>query len=90
MKLKPLLDNIIIEEVKAEEITKSGIVLPSSLDKTPEQGVVIAVGSGKKDIEMQVKEGDRVVFSKYGPTEVKIDNKKYLILKQEDILAIIE
>jgi len=87
MKLKPLTDHIVVEPVKAEEITKSGIVLPSSDDQAPEQGIVIAIGSDKK---IEVKVGDKVIINKFGPTEVKVDNKKYLILSQDDVLAIIE
>jgi len=91
MKLKPISDHIIIEPLKEEEKTKGGIFLPQSAEKEkPEQGTVIAVGPGKKDIPMEVKEGDRVIFTKYGPQEIKVGNKEYLIASQDDILAIIE
>ena len=96
MKIKPLSDYILIEPIKEEEKTESGILLPETADKEKsEQGKVIAVGSGKrtssgKIIPMDVKVGQRVLFTKYGPNEIKIDNKEYLIAKQEDILAIIE
>jgi len=96
MNIKPLSDHILIEPMKAEEKTKSGILLPDTAEKErPEQGKVIAVGSGKKNsagktFPMDVKKGDTVLFTKYGPTEIKVDNKEYLIAKQEDILAIIE
>lgn len=96
MKIKPLADYILIEPISQEEKTKSGIILPSTVEKEkPEQGKVIAVGSGKKTrdgkvIAPEVKPGDVVLFTKYGPNEVKIDNKEYLIAKQEDILAILE
>ena len=91
MKLKPISDHIIIEPLKEEERTKGGIFLPQSAEKErPEQGTVIAVGPGKKDIPMEVKEGDRVIFTKYGPQEIKVGNKEYLIASQDDILAIIE
>lgn len=90
MNLKPLTDHIIVEPIMPEEKTKSGIVLPQIGNESPDQGVVVAVGVGKKDVEMQVKKGDRVIFSKYGPTEAKVEGKKYLILSQDDILAIIE
>ncbi len=96
MQLKPLRDYVVIEPVKAEELTKSGIVLPDTADKEkPEQGKVIAVGSGKvtdsgQKIAPQVKAGDKVLFTKYGPNEVKVDKKEYLICKEEDILAILE
>ena len=91
MKLKPISDHIIIEPLKEEEKTKGGIFLPQSAEKErPEQGMVIAVGPGKKDIPMEVKEGDKVIFTKYGPQEVKVKDKEYLIASQDDILAIIE
>ena len=96
MKIKPLADHILIEPIKPEEKTKSGILLPQSAEKErPEQGKVIAVGPGKRTesgklIPLSVKVGDKVLFSKYGPTEIKIDGKEYLIAKEEDILAIIE
>lgn len=96
MNVKPLSDNILIEPITVEEKTKSGILLPDTAQKErPEQGKVIATGPGKKTaagkvIPMEVKTGDKVLFTKYGPNEIKIDNKEYLIAKQEDILAIIE
>ena len=96
MKIKPILDHILIEPIKEEEKTKSGIFLPDTAEKErPEQGKVIAVGPGRRDeegkeIPLSVKPGDRVIFSKYGPTEIKVDDKEYLIAKEEDILAIIE
>ena len=96
MKIKPLSDNIVIEPISQEEKTKTGILVPSTIDKEkPEQGKVIAVGPGKttssgKVIPPEVKPGDVVLFTKYGPNEVKVDDKEYLIAKQEDILAILE
>jgi chaperonin GroES len=96
MKIKPLSGYILIEPIKEEEKTKSGILLPETAEKErPEQGKVIAVGNGKKTssgkvIPLEVKVGDRVLFTKYGPNEIKVDNKEYLIAKEEDILAIIE
>ncbi|HOS88376.1 MAG TPA: co-chaperone GroES [Candidatus Pacearchaeota archaeon] len=96
MNIKPISDHILIEPMKAEEKTKGGILLPQTSDKErQEQGTVIAVGSGKvtasgKIIPMEVKVGDKVLFTKYGPQEIKIDNKEYLIASQSDILAIIE
>ena len=94
MNIKPLDDRVLIEPMSKEEKTKSGIVLPDTVEEKPEQGRVIAVGLGKIDnngkrIPMSVKVGDIVLFTKYGPNEVKIDNKEYLIAKEEDILAII-
>ncbi len=96
MKIKPLADHIVIEPISQEEKTKTGILVPATVEKErPEQGKVVAVGPGKKTnsgnvIAPEVKPGDLVLFTKYGPNEVKVDNKKYLIAKQEDILAILE
>jgi len=96
MNIKPLSDYILIEPIKEEEKTKSGILLPETADKEKsEQGKVIAVGPGKrtsadKMIPMNVKVGQKVLFTKYGPSEIKVDGKEYLIAKQEDILAVIE
>lgn len=96
MQIKPLADHILIEPLKQEEKTKSGILLPETAEKErPEQGKVIACGPGKKTddgklVPMEVKPGDVVLFTKYGPNEVKIDEKEYLICKEEDILAVIE
>ena len=95
MNIKPLADYILIEPIKRDEKTKSGILLPDSAEKeSPEQGKVIAVGPGKKTSEgkiipMEIKPGDRVLFTKYGPNEIKVEDKEYLIAKQEDILAIL-
>ncbi len=96
MKIKPISDHVLIEPIKGEEKSKGGILLPQTAEKErPEQGKIIAVGPGKKDktgkiISMEVKPGDMVLFTKYGPDEIKIDDQEYLIAKEEDILAIIE
>lgn len=96
MQIKPLSDHILIEPIKEEEKTKSGILLPETADREkPEQGKVIAVGPGKKNdegkvIPLEIKPGQKVLFTKYGPSEIKVDNKEYLIAKEEDILAILE
>jgi chaperonin GroES len=96
MKLKPLGDRVILEPLTEEKKSKGGILLPETVDKErPEKGRVIAVGEGKIDengkrIKMNVKKGDVVLFTKYGPNEVKIEGKEHLIAKEEDILAIIE
>ena len=96
MKIKPLSDHILIEPVPKEEKTKTGIFLPETAEKErPEQGKVIAVGPGRKTsagkiIPLEVKKGDKVLFTKYGPNEIKVDDKEYLIAKEEDILAILE
>jgi chaperonin GroES len=94
--IKPLADYVLIEPIKEEEKTKAGILLPESAEKEkPEKGKVIAVGPGRKDekgnlIPVSVKVGQTVLFKKYGPDEIKVDDKEYLICKEEDILAIIE
>jgi chaperonin GroES len=96
MKIIPLGDYVLLEPIKQEEKTKSGILLPESAEKErPEQGKVIAVGPGRRDekgnlIPVSVKPGQKVLFKKYGPDEIKVDDKEYLICKEEDILAIIE
>lgn len=96
MKIKPLSDHVVIEALKEQEKTKSGILLPETAEKErPERGKVVAVGPGKKTdegkiIPLEVKVGDIVLFTKYGPNEVKIDDKEYLVAKEEDILAILE
>ena len=95
MKIKPLADHVLIEPLKQEEKTEAGILLPQTAEKErPEQGSVVAVGPGKRSktgeiIPLEVKPGDRVLFSKYGPNEIKVDDKEYLIARQEDILAVI-
>lgn len=95
MKLRPLEDRVLIEPLTEGEKTKSGIYLPESAKERPEQGKVIAVGAGKigkngERIPLDVKKGDKVLFTKYGPNEVKVGEKEYLIARQDDILAIIE
>ncbi|MBI2113414.1 MAG: co-chaperone GroES [Candidatus Wildermuthbacteria bacterium] len=95
MSIKPLSDHIVIEALKQEEKTKSGIYLPETAKEKPEQGKVIAVGPGKKNeqgvlIPLEVKVGDVVLFTKYGPNEITVDEKEYLVAREEDILAIIE
>ena len=94
MKLVPLFDKVVLKLLVAEETTKSGIVLPGQAKEKPQQAEVIAVGPGGivdgKEVTMQVKAGDKVIFSKYSGTEVKIDEDEYIIVKQNDILAVIE
>ena len=93
MKLTPLFDRVVLKQLFAEETTKSGIVLPGQAKEKPQQAEVIAVGPGGvvdgKEITMQVKVGDKVIYSKYSGTEVELDNEKYVIVKQNDILAVI-
>ena len=94
MKLKPLGDRVVIKQLEAEEKTKSGIVLPGSAKEKPQEAEVVSVGPGGmvdgKEVTMHVKTGDRVIYSKYAGTEVKIDSVEYIIVKQNDILAIVE
>jgi chaperonin GroES len=94
MKLKPLGDRVVIKQLEAEEKTKSGIILPGSAKEKPQEAEIIAVGPGGvidgKEIKMEVKVGDRVIYSKYAGTEVKIENDEFIIVKQNDILAIVE
>lgn len=92
--LKPLGDRIVIEQVETEEKTASGIVLPDTAKEKPQEGLVVAVGSGRvlesgERVALEVKEGDKVIFSKYAGTEVKLDGKEYLILRENDVLAIV-
>lgn len=94
MKLKPLSDRVILKAVEAEETTKSGIILTSAAKEKPEVAEVIAVGPGGmvdgKEVVMTVKAGDKVITSKYSGTEVKVDGEEYTIVRQGDILAIVE
>ena len=94
MKLTPLGDRVVLKQLVAEETTKSGIVLPGQSEEKPQQAEVIAVGPGGvvdgKEVKMEVKVGDNVIFSKYSGTEVKLDEEEFIIVKQNDILAVIE
>jgi chaperonin GroES len=96
IKLKPLGDRLIVEPTEREEVTASGIVLPETAKEKPQEGKVLAAGPGRRDeagkrIPMDVKEGDRVLFAKYAGTEVKLEtDRKVLVLKESDILAIVE
>ena len=94
MKVKPLADRVVIKSLEVEETTKSGIVLPGSAKEKPQMAEVLAVGPGGnvdgKDVEMHVKVGDNVIFSKYACTEVKIVGEVMIIVKQADILAVVE
>lgn len=95
MKLKPLGDNIVVKGISSEEVTKSGIIIPDTVDKEkPEQGEVIAVGPGKYEhgqlIPMEVKIGDKIIFKKYSPDEFKLDEAEVLVLSQSDVIAILE
>ena len=94
LKLKPLADRLVVEPTEREEVTASGIYVPETAKEKPQEGKVLAVGPGRKDDEgkrvpMDVAEGDTVLYAKYGGTEVKLEDKKLLILKESDILAIL-
>lgn len=93
MNLKPLGDRVVIKQLQAEEKTKSGIVLPSGAKEKPQEAEVIAVGPGGmvdgKEIKMEVKPGDKVIYSKYAGTEVKVNDEEYIIVRQNDILAVV-
>lgn len=94
MKLKPLSDRVVLKQLEAEETTKSGIILASSAQEKPQEAEVIAVGPGGvvngKEVAMQVKKGQKVIYSKYAGTDVKLDGEEFIIVRQEDILAIVE
>lgn len=94
MKLVPLGDRVVLKQLVAEETTKSGIVLPGQSKEKPQQAEVLAVGPGGmvdgKEVKMEVKVGNNVIYSKYAGTEVKMDEEEYIIVRQSDILAIIE
>ena len=95
LKLKPLADRVVVEPIERDEVTASGIYVPETAKEKPQEGKVVAAGPGRKDeegkrIAMDVAEGDRVLYAKYAGTEVKLEDKKYLILKESDILAILE
>ena len=94
MKLKPLNDRVVLKQLEAEETTKSGIVLPGTAKEKPQQAEVVAVGPGGmvdgKEIKMEVKPGDKVIYSKYAGNEVKLGEEEFIIVKQNDILAVVE
>ncbi|HNV80302.1 MAG: co-chaperone GroES [Tenuifilaceae bacterium] len=89
LKLKPLADRVLVEPMEAEEKTASGIIIPDTAKEKPQKGTVRAVGPGTKDVTMEVKVGDVVLYGKYAGTEISIDDKEYLMMKQADILAIV-
>ena len=89
VKIKPLADRVLVEPQAAEEKTASGIIIPDSAKEKPQRGIIVAAGPGTKDEKMEVKVGDVVLYGKYAGTELTIDEKDYLIMKQSDILAVI-
>ena len=94
MKLAPLSDRVVLQQVEAEETTKSGIILSSAAQEKPQEAKVLAVGPGGivdgKEVKMQVKVGQKVIYSKYAGTEVKLDGETYIVVRESDILAIVE
>ena len=95
MKIRPLQDRLIVKRVEEEEKTKGGIIIPDTAKEKPQQGKIIAVGKGRiledgKVVPLVVKEGDRVLFSKYAGTDIKVDGEEHLIMREDDILAIFE
>ncbi len=94
MKLVPLSDRVVLKQLEAEEKTKSGIILASSAQEKPQEAEVIAVGPGGvvdgKEVAMQVKVGQKVIYSKYSGTDVKLDGEEFIIVRQDDILAVVE
>jgi chaperonin GroES len=95
MKIRPLHDRILVKRIEEGEVRKGGIIIPDSAKEKPQEGKVVAVGNGKvsedgKKIPLDVKSGDKILFGKYSGSEVKIEDEEYLILREEDVLAIIE
>lgn len=89
LNIKPLADRVIVEPAAAEEKTASGIIIPDTAKEKPQKGSVVAVGSGKKDEPLTVKVGDHVLYGKYAGTEITVDGKEYLIMRESDIFAIV-
>ena len=89
MKIKPLADRVLVEPADAETTTASGIIIPDTAQEKPQKGTIVAVGSGKKDEPMTVKVGDIVLYGKYSGSELKLEGKDFLIMRESDILAII-
>jgi chaperonin GroES len=95
MNVKPLGDRVLVQPLEDQEVKKGGIIIPDTAKEKPQEGKVVAIGTGKRDdngklIPFEVKKGDRVLISKYGGTEIKIDGKDYLIMREDDILGVIE
>jgi chaperonin GroES len=95
MKIRPLHDRILVERLEEQEVRRGGIIIPDTAKEKPQEGKVIAVGGGKvndegKRLPLDVKAGDKILFGKYSGSEVKVDDKDYLILREEDVLAILE
>jgi len=89
LNIKPLADRVLVEPMEAETTTAAGIIIPDNAKEKPQQGTVVAVGNGKKNEPLTVKVGDAVLYGKYGGTELKLDGKDYLMMRESDILAIV-
>ncbi len=89
VKIKPLADRVLVESAPAEEKTAAGIIIPDNAKEKPQKGKIIAIGTGKKDEPLTVKEGDEVLYGKYAGTEITVDGKEYLIMRESDIFAIL-
>jgi len=95
MKIRPLQDRVVLKRLEEEQKTKGGIIIPDAAREKPIEGIIVAVGRGKiatdgKLIKMELKEGDKVLFNKYGGSEIKIDGEEYLLLKEDDVIGVIE
>ncbi len=90
MQLVPLGDRVVLKQLEAEETTKSGIILAAGAQEKPQEAEVVAVGPGTDDVKMEVSVGDKVIYSKYAGTNVKLDDEEYIVVKQSDILAIVK
>lgn len=89
LNIKPLADRVLVEPAEAEEKTASGIIIPDTAKEKPQRGIIVAVGNGKKDEPLTVKEGDNVLYGKYAGTEITVEGKEYLIMRESDIFAIV-
>jgi chaperonin GroES len=89
MKIKPLADRVLVEPAEADEKTASGLYIPDTAKEKPQRGKIIAVGSGKKDEPMELKVGDEVLYGKYAGTEISVDGKEYMMMRQSDVLAVV-
>ena len=95
MNVKPLGDRVLLQPIEADEVKKGGIIIPDTAKEKPQEGKIVAVGAGKRDesgklVPMEVKKGDRVLYGKYSGTEIKVDGKDFLIMREDDILGILE
>lgn len=90
MQLVPLGDRVVLKQLEAEETTKSGIILAAGAQEKPQEAEVVAVGPGTEDVKMEVSVGDKVIYSKYAGTDVKLEDQEYIVVKQSDILAIVK